>query len=104
MWDTEPDPVSQTRKCGIFIAAGRKELFNTVNFVCITILLIGIILLITGYVGSGYSKLAAIGIGTIIGAIFIFIIGMFFITTEEMLEKRFKGDRVTECKPLRRIK
>ncbi|MEC1639851.1 hypothetical protein P9E76_19775 [Schinkia azotoformans] len=44
------------------------------------------------------------GIGTIIGAIFIFIIGMFFIATEEMLEKRYKGDRVTDNKPLRRIK
>ncbi|MEC1739915.1 hypothetical protein [Schinkia azotoformans] len=103
MRDTEPDPVSQ-RKRGIFIAAGRKKVFDTVNFVSITILLIGIILLISGYIASGYSELAAIGIGTIIGAIFIFIIGMFFIATEEMLEKRYKGDRVTDNKPLRRIK
>ncbi|MEC1787817.1 hypothetical protein [Schinkia azotoformans] len=92
------------RKRGIFIAAGRKKVFDTVNFVSITILLIGIILLISGYIASGYSELAAIGIGTIIGAIFIFIIGMFFIATEEMLEKRYKGDRVTDNKPLRRIK
>ena len=93
------------RKRGIIIAVGREKLFNVVNFVSITILLIGIILLIIGYTGSGYSELAAIGIGTIIGAIFIFIIGMFFITTEEMLEKRYKGDRVAEYKQrLRRIK
>jgi hypothetical protein len=29
---------------------------------------------------------------------------MFFIATEEMLEKRYKGDRITEYKPLKRIK
>lgn len=42
--------------------------------------------------------MTGIGIGTIMGAVFIFLMGVFFVATEEMLEKSFKGIEVTKMK------
>ena len=47
-----------------------------------------------GFFVSDYSAITGIGIGTIMGAIFIFMMGVFFVATEEMLEKTDKGTRV----------
>lgn len=69
----------------------KRKMINAVNVVGITVLAIGLITFLLGYFESDYSVLTPLGIGTVIGAVFIFLIGMFFIATEEMLEKTKKG-------------
>ncbi|MFK9094568.1 hypothetical protein [Bacillus salipaludis] len=39
-----------------------------------------------------------IGIGTIVGAVMFFLMGMFFIATEEMVENTVKGIEITPNK------
>jgi hypothetical protein len=48
-----------------------------------------------GFIVSDFSFLMSVGIGTVTGAVFIFLIGMFFVATEEMLEKSDKGTKET---------
>lgn len=50
-------------------------------------LTIGAILFCFGFFDAGSRLLTPIGIGTIIGAVFIFLIGVFFAATEEMLKR-----------------
>jgi hypothetical protein len=64
------------------------------------ILALGIMTFLYGFLVSDYSAITGIGIGAIMGAGFIFLMGMFFVATEEMLEKTDKGAPVT----LHRIK
>lgn len=65
----------------------QNSILNAVKLVGITTLMIGIVLFAFGFFGNGYMNLTPIGIGTIVGAVFIFIMGMFFVATEEMLNK-----------------
>lgn len=67
------------------------QIINATKFVGGTILLLGISIFAYGFFVSGYSSITGIGIGTIMGAIFIFLMGMFFVATEEMVEKSLKG-------------
>ncbi|MBB6446944.1 hypothetical protein [Bacillus benzoevorans] len=59
-----------------------------------SILILGIIIFLYGFLVSDYSSITGIGIGTVMGAVFIFIMGMFFAATEEMLENTAKGTPV----------
>ncbi|MEB6550803.1 hypothetical protein MXL46_17210 [Heyndrickxia sporothermodurans] len=63
------------------------KLLSTVKFVGGTLLTVGIILFSIGYYESGYNTSAAIGLGTVMGAVFIFLMGVFFVLTEEMHKK-----------------
>ncbi|WP_328225855.1 MULTISPECIES: hypothetical protein [Sutcliffiella] len=67
-----------------------KGMFNAVQYFGGTVIIIGIITFIFGAFASGSSLLTPIGIGTVMGGIFIFLMGMFFIITEEVLEKTTK--------------
>jgi multisubunit Na+/H+ antiporter MnhE subunit len=58
-----------------------------------TVLIIGILLCVYGFV-SDSAAFSGIGIGTIVGAVFIFLMGMFFVTTEEMVENTIKGSNI----------
>ncbi|WP_427037049.1 hypothetical protein [Cytobacillus pseudoceanisediminis] len=40
-----------------------------------------------GLFENGYSVLTPIGVGTIVGAVFIFLMGMFLVASEEMVKK-----------------
>ncbi len=51
---------------------------------------IGAIILLYG-ITANYSSIIGIGIGVELGAIFIVLLGMFFVATEEMVETTFKG-------------
>ena len=55
------------------------------------ILALGIMTFLYGFLASDYSAITGIGIGAVMGAVFIFLMGMFFVATEEMLEKTDKG-------------
>ena len=51
------------------------------------ILTLGIAIFIYGMIVSDYVYITGIGVGAVMGAVFIFLIGMFLIATEEMLSK-----------------
>ncbi|WP_342431728.1 hypothetical protein [Neobacillus sp. FSL H8-0543] len=73
-------------------------ILNAVKYVGASILTIGMIIFSLGFFANGSSAMTGIGIGTIMGAVFIFLMGVFFVATEEMLEKSFKGIEVTKMK------
>ncbi|MGN7388171.1 hypothetical protein [Sporosarcina sp. SAFN-015] len=74
----------------------KLKILNAVKVVGITVLAIGISIFLYGFFVSDYSAITGIGIGTVMGAIFIFLMGVFFVATEEMHEKADKGIRVIQ--------
>ncbi|MDN4608340.1 hypothetical protein [Sporosarcina highlanderae] len=65
----------------------KLKMLNAVKIVGLTVLTIGIAIFLYGFFASDYSAITGVGIGTIMGAIFIFLMGVFFVATEEMQEK-----------------
>ncbi|WP_203248582.1 hypothetical protein [Sporosarcina beigongshangi] len=74
----------------------KQTMLDIVKYTGGTILVVGISIFLYGFFISDYSAITGIGIGTIMGAIFIFLMGVFFVATEEMQEKRDKGIRVIQ--------
>lgn len=74
----------------------KEMMLNAVKYVGGTILFIGISIFLYGFFVSEYSAVTGIGIGTVMGAIFIFLMGVFFVATEEMHEKMNKGARIIQ--------
>lgn len=72
----------------------REKFLNAVTYAGLTILTIGILTFIAGLLVTGYNLLVPIGIGTCVGAVFIFLIGVFLVVTDEMLEKSYIGTKV----------
>ncbi|MEH7491559.1 hypothetical protein [Neobacillus niacini] len=77
---------------------GRERLLNAVTYVGLTVLTLGILTFIAGLVVNGFSILVPVGIGTSVGAVFIFLIGVFLVVTDEMLEKSYIGTKVVPIK------
>ncbi|RFA34503.1 hypothetical protein CAI16_11375 [Virgibacillus dokdonensis] len=48
----------------------------------------GIAIFLYGFFVSDYSYITGIGIGTVMGAVFIFLMGVFLVATEEMNSNR----------------
>lgn len=71
----------------------KLKMLNAVKVVGLTVLAIGISIFLYGFFVSDYSAITGVGIGTVMGAIFIFLMGVFFVVTEELLEKTDKGMR-----------
>ena len=59
-------------------------------------LALGTAIFIYGMIVSDYVMITGIGVGTVMGAVFIFLIGMFLIATEEMLNKSQINNRKKE--------
>jgi membrane protein CcdC involved in cytochrome C biogenesis len=72
----------------------KEKILNIVKILGSTVLGLGIIMFLLGVFASDFSILTSIGIGTVMGAVFIFLIGVFFVATEEMLSKTTKGHQV----------
>ncbi|MEH7346757.1 hypothetical protein V7122_23185 [Bacillus sp. JJ1532] len=72
----------------------KLKILNATKSVGYTVLAIGIAIFLYGFFVSDYSILTGVSIGTVMGAIFIFLIGVFFVATEEMNEKTDKGIKV----------
>ncbi|MFK2825344.1 hypothetical protein QYG89_06540 [Bacillus sp. B190/17] len=72
----------------------RGKMLNAVKYAGGSLLTIGFIIFLAGLLESGYSVLTPVGIGMVSGAIFIFLMGVFFVATEEMYEKTDKGIEV----------
>ncbi len=71
----------------------RTSILSITQYIGLTLLSIGLIIFSIGFFGSDYSILTPIGIGTIVASVFIFLIGAFFVATEEMLFKTQRGIR-----------
>lgn len=69
----------------------REKVLNLVKFIGLTLLISGSVMFLFGFIGNGFGMLTPIGLGTIVGAVFIFLIGVFFVATEEMLDNTHKG-------------
>lgn len=67
------------------------KMLNAVKFSGGILLTIGIFVFLYSIFVSDYSNLIGIAIGIIMGAVFIFLMGVFFVATEEMLKKTDKG-------------
>ncbi|GHH99317.1 hypothetical protein AM1BK_28600 [Neobacillus kokaensis] len=61
-------------------------------------LLAGMMIFLYGII-SDVMPVTGIGIGAIVGAVMFFLMGMFFIATEEMIENTDKGIEITPIKP-----
>jgi len=71
----------------------KLKMLNAVKIIGFTLLVVGISIFSYGFFVSDYSTITGIGIGTVMGAVFIFLMGVFFVVTEEMLEKAEQGIR-----------
>jgi hypothetical protein len=72
----------------------KEKILNFTKVLGLTVLSIGIIMFLLGAFASDFSILTSIGIGSVVGAVFIFVIGVFFVATEEMLSKTSKGSQI----------
>ncbi|MDQ0971939.1 hypothetical protein QFZ31_001817 [Neobacillus niacini] len=77
---------------------GRERLLNAVTYVGLIVLTLGILTFMAGLIVNGFSILVPVGIGTSVGAVFIFLIGVFLVVTDEMLEKSYIGTKVVPMK------
>ncbi|WP_203363703.1 hypothetical protein [Bacillus sp. REN10] len=66
----------------------KMNMLNAVKNTSGVILSVGILTFLIGFIESGFSILTPIGIGTVVGAVFIFLMGVFFVATEEMIAKK----------------
>jgi hypothetical protein len=77
---------------------GRERLLNAVTYVGLIVLTLGILTFMAGLIVNGFRILVPVGIGTSVGAVFIFLIGVFLVVTDEMLEKSYIGTKVVPMK------
>lgn len=66
------------------------KMMNATRIFGAVTLALGTAIFIYGMIVSDYGMITGIGVGTIMGAVFIFLIGMFLIATEEVLNKSHK--------------
>lgn len=76
----------------------RMKILHATKWAGSVTLLTGIMIFLYGIV-SGLMPVTGIGIGAIVGAVMFFLMGMFFIATEEMVEKTDKGLEIPPMKP-----
>ncbi|PAQ14954.1 hypothetical protein [Bacillus sp. FJAT-42315] len=76
----------------------KVNILNAVKYVSGIVLLIGIMNFSIGFFVSGFSVLTPIGIGAVVGAVFVFLMGIFFVATEEMINKDYAKLKVISIK------
>lgn len=72
----------------------KSTMLEAVKYFGGTVLIAGIIIFCLGFFGNGSSILTPIGIGTVMGAIFVFLMGLFLIASEEMLLKAQSANKI----------
>lgn len=60
-----------------------EKLLKGLSLICGTLITIGAVLFIYGYLVSALPAVTAVGIGLAMGGTFIFIMGLFLVATEE---------------------
>lgn len=68
-------------------------ILNLIKYICGTLVFLGIGIFSYGVYVSDYQGLVGIGVGTIMSAAFIWIMGTFLVATEEMVNKHDEGKR-----------
>ncbi|CAM3820160.1 hypothetical protein [Mesobacillus thioparans] len=66
------------------------RMLNLIKVVGGLALTIGCVIFLFGFFGSDSKIVTAVGIGTIGGSVIIFLMGMFFVVSEEVLKKTNK--------------
>ncbi|GIO25934.1 hypothetical protein [Ornithinibacillus bavariensis] len=64
-----------------------SKILRAVSFISGILITIGLLLFIYGLFVNNVSALIGIGIGITMGGVFIFIMGIFLVATEEVVEK-----------------
>jgi hypothetical protein len=73
------------------------KIIGITKWIGLLLFFVGAITLLYG-ITSSYSSVIGIGIGVEVGAIFIVLLGMFFVATEEMVHSTIKGREITSNK------
>ncbi|WP_188454251.1 hypothetical protein [Virgibacillus oceani] len=73
------------------------KMLRATRYTGATVLAVGIAIFLYGFFVSEYSAVTGIGIGTVMGAVFIFLIGVFLVASEEMLDKKYNDDQTTKA-------
>ncbi|WP_066173668.1 hypothetical protein [Bacillus marinisedimentorum] len=81
----------------------KAKILRAVRVAGSTILITGMMIILTGLYVSDYNVMVPIGIGTAMGSIFIFLMGVFFVASEEMLARREKGFALEEIQTKKRV-
>ena len=72
------------------------KMLHATKYVGATLLTIGIAIFLYGALISEFSTAIGVGIGVVMGAVFIFLIGMILVASEEMLlnSSKYKKESV----------
>jgi hypothetical protein len=62
-----------------------KNMLNATRFAGATLLSLGVAIFLYGIFISDNNAAIGVGIGTVMGAVFIFLIGLFLVASEEMV-------------------
>ncbi|WP_405097060.1 hypothetical protein [Oceanobacillus sp. FSL H7-0719] len=66
-------------------------ILRAVKYICGTLVLLGIAIFAFGVYVGDYQGIVGIGIGSVMSAAFIWIMGVFLVATEEMISKGKKS-------------
>lgn len=61
------------------------KMLTATRYACSILVLIGMAIFMSGIFVNDNNTLVGVGIGTVMGAVFIFLIGMFLVASEEMV-------------------
>lgn len=71
-----------------------EKIISLTKLIAIILFFAGTVTLLYGIIGS-FGSIIGIGVGVEVGAIFIVLMSMFFVATEEMVETTLKGIDIT---------
>ena len=74
-----------------------EKIISFTKFIAIFLFFTGTLTLVYGIIGN-FGSIIGIGVGVEVGAVFIVLISMFFVATEEMVETTIKGIEITSIK------
>ena len=74
-----------------------EKIISFTKLIAIFLFFIGTLTLVYGIIGN-FGSIIGIGVGVEVGAVFIVLISMFFVATEEMVETTIKGIEITSIK------
>jgi hypothetical protein len=74
-----------------------EKIIRLTKLIAVFLFITGTLTLIYGIM-SNFGSIIGIGIGVEVGAIFIVLMSLFFVATEEMVETTIKGVEITPAK------
>ena len=74
-----------------------EKIISFTKLIAIFLFFTGTLTLVYGIIGN-FSSIIGVGVGVDVGAVFIVLISMFFVATEEMVETTIKGIEITSIK------